>query len=305
MSKVFKAQKFKLAISVLLGICLIMVTLLWNSRLAVIIDYVSEGVKVPTDYLVITIVILLSMVIVTAIKNLVAGYTCEKVNHGIRMWYAGRYAKMNLSQLENISTGTEISKLQNEVNEITDFISTNLLQRVDDLINFVFTFSWLLIINWKLTLAANLFSLLVMVYAMYTSKIISKMTIKSRQEAGRMNSLAGSVSELFPVIKIYNAAAMMCRNYEFYVQNWETAGKKEERTRAKLMSLSAILSSVPLMLILLVGGSMVIGGTLELGTLYVFINLSGNVSGILMNMPSHIARYRRFTANVKRVNEGS
>jgi|GEM_PF-3927362 len=38
-----------------------------------------------------------------------------------------------------------------------------------------------------------------------------------------------------------------------------------------------------------------------IGTLYVFINLSGNVSGVMMNMPGRIAVFRRFLANMKRI----
>lgn len=67
------------------------------------------------------------------------------------------------------------------------------------------------------------------------------------------------------------------------------------------MSLSALLSSTPLLLLLLIGGAQVINGTATVGTIYVFINLSGNVSGIMMNMPGRIAMFRRFSADLKRM----
>lgn len=48
-------------------------------------------------------------------------------------------------------------------------------------------------------------------------------------------------------------------------------------------------------------GIEVIRGTLSVGSLYAFINLSGNVSGAMMNMPGRIASFRRFAVNLKRV----
>ena len=93
----------------------------------------------------------------------------------------------------------------------------------------------------------------------------------------------------------------MKEQYQGITNSWEMASIKEERTRASLLSISAILSSMPLLLLLLFGGWRVISGTITTGVLYVFINLSGNVSGVMMNMPNHVGAFRRFIANLKRL----
>jgi len=46
---------------------------------------------------------------------------------------------------------------------------------------------------------------------------------------------------------------------------------------------------------------MVFKGTLSIGMLYVFINLSGNVSGVMINISVHLANFRRFCGNLERV----
>ena len=46
---------------------------------------------------------------------------------------------------------------------------------------------------------------------------------------------------------------------------------------------------------------MVLQGTLSIGILYVFINLSGNVSGVMINISVHLANFRRFCGNLERV----
>lgn len=68
-----------------------------------------------------------------------------------------------------------------------------------------------------------------------------------------------------------------------------------------LMSLSGLLSFVPLLLLLAFGGAMVIKGEISIGLFYIFIILSGNVSGFLQNMPNIYAAFRRFEATVGRL----
>ena len=93
----------------------------------------------------------------------------------------------------------------------------------------------------------------------------------------------------------------MINQYNSSVELWEKTSIKEERVRAGLLSLSAFLSCLPLLLLLLIGGSQVLQGSIEIGILYIFVNLSGNVSGIMMNMPGQIASFRRFASNMARL----
>lgn len=54
-------------------------------------------------------------------------------------------------------------------------------------------------------------------------------------------------------------------------------------------------------MLILIGGFLVIDDSISIGTLYVFINLSGNVSGVMMNMPGRIAMFHKFIANMERI----
>ncbi len=69
------------------------------------------------------------------------------------------------------------------------------------------------------------------------------------------------------------------------LSEWEDMNVKKERIATGLMSLSGVLSFVPLLLLLGAGGAMVMNGEISIGIFYIFINLSGNVSGFLQNMP--------------------
>ncbi len=80
-------------------------------------------------------------------------------------------------------------------------------------------------------------------------------------------------------------------------------GRKQAGKTDVTVSLAVLHTSIIafLLLLFLIGGTQVIQGTATIGTLYAFINLSGNVSGVMMNMPGRIAVFRRFTANMNRI----
>jgi ABC-type bacteriocin/lantibiotic exporter with double-glycine peptidase domain len=94
---------------------------------------------------------------------------------------------------------------------------------------------------------------------------------------------------------------MVRAEYDAALQGWQEASVREEHRRARLMSLSAMLSSLPLLLLFLVGGTQIFAGETTIGILYVFVNLSGNVSGVMMNLPGRIAQFRRFSVNIQRL----
>lgn len=229
------------------------------------------------------------------------GWTCETLTHDLRMGFSKHISNIDIRELENMNAGEQLSILQNEISDVSEYMRNNLFQIVDSSIRFIATFSWLLILNPTLTITSNLPVVAIIVYVTYSSKIIGTASTQSQIAKKRMNNVADTLITLFPIIQIYNASRLISAKYIIGLKKWEQLGLIEEFTKAKLMSFSALLSCIPLLLLLLIGGNTVINGNLTIGTLYIFINLSGNVSGVMMNMPEYISDFRRFSANIQRL----
>jgi len=275
------------------------VTLVWNFQLGRIINSVSAGVFLSYKTICLAFFTLGITFVFTYFKGYISGYLCEIITHDLRMGYARYFASLSIPETENLNTGQELSKLQNEIADVSAYINANLIQLADDIIKFIATLIWFSTIKPGLVLLANGPCIVIIVYVFFSSKIIGSAVMLSQQDRGRMNKFADNLLALFPVIKLYNASAMMIADYDREIGEWEKHTIKAETVQARLMSLSGLLSTVPLMILLLAGGGMVIKGTLTIGTLYVFLNLSGNVSGVMMNMPGYIAAFRRFSSNMK------
>jgi ABC-type bacteriocin/lantibiotic exporter with double-glycine peptidase domain len=289
------------SLSICVSIISITVSLYWNTQLSGIINTINAGSSV----LLRTILLGCATIVLSAglayLLGLCSGWTCETLAHDLRMGYATHFILLPIAEVENMNAGEQLSKLQNEINEVSVFLRANLFSVIDDLIKFIGTFSWLLWLNPKLALLANAPVALLMWYTVYSSRVIGRTTQESQQANMSMNGFADTLISVFPIMKLFEAVPLIQKQYDDVLRKWEKAGVKEEHTRARLMSLSAIFSCAPLMMLFLIGGTQIINGTTSIGTLLIFINLSGNVSGVMMNLPGRIASFRSFAVNMKRL----
>jgi ABC-type multidrug transport system fused ATPase/permease subunit len=273
----------------------------WNARLGGIIDCVGKGCPPSGEMLIWALAAMLAMCLTNYTKGYLTGYACERMSHDLRLGYARYFSGLPFADAEGLNAGELLSKLQNEIAGVSGYLQANLFRLLDDGVRFVFTFIWLLRQNPMLTLGANLPAFIIVAYIFFSSKIIGAAAEKAQQAKGCMNQYADTLLALFPIIKLYDGLRLTRDGYVGAVKTWEDHSARMEYTRARLMSLSGLLSKVPLLLLFLFGGKMAISGAITVGTLYIFLNLSGSISGVFMNMPGFIAAFRQFSANMNRL----
>ncbi len=230
-----------------------------------------------------------------------ASYTCEVFAHEMRMGYSRFYLQSNIRDLSKLNVGEEQSAMQNELREISSYLNENLFLIAKQFVSFAFTVVFFLCQSFKLTLLFTLPVIPLIIYCHFTGKMIKNFTEQSQESKKQINGLTGTLLELFPIIQIYDAYRLIDVAMRERLLKWKNSNMKREQISAKLMSLSGLLSFVPLLLLLGFGGFMVINGEISMGIFYIFLNLSGNVSGFLQNMPNIYAGFRRFGASVGRM----
>lgn len=297
----FRKQKWNILITLLLDVAFLGIVFVWNKYLSALIDFVLGGNIITTQMIVRFILILLAFVFLNGFTSFMASFTSEKINFYLRENYIHSVADKGFSYLQNVGGGNGASVLLNELTSVCNFISSNLFFIIDSAIKFAGTFGWFLILNPKLAILSNLPVAGILIYVSFTSKILKSYTIKANEQKSNLNGITESLMTLFPVIRLYDAGKMILQNYERTVDEWEDSVAVLEKRSALLMSISAMITCIPLMLTILIGGRLIISGKMTIGQLYIFINLSGNVSGILMNMPSFIMQLRVFTGNLVKI----
>ncbi|MBR6536111.1 MAG: ABC transporter ATP-binding protein [Lachnospiraceae bacterium] len=299
--KLFQNRKGTVLLTLLCCVGSVIVTLLWNRELAVLIDGVQAGDGLDRTCVAWCAGCLVIAALFQGAMQFFAGYAGEYAVHDLRMKLARVMMRRDYTDLAKENSAELISVQQNEMEDINRYISDNLFTLCTTVVNFVFNLVFLLTQNAKLTLLYLIPVAGMAVYTTLSGKVIYRYTKREQEQQRKMNGVAGTLLSLFPVVRIYEAEKLLRQNYEERIEGWKDSVVKQERTKAKLMSVSGMLSCIPLVLLMLVGGGMILRGTMTIGVLYVFINLSGNVSGVMINISVHLANFRRFCGNLERV----
>lgn len=296
-----KKRKLYIISTLLISFLSIIITLYWNYELSQMINQVQVGISITSMQIGVVLILMIVSALSQGGVTYLSGYTSEYLTHDLRMHLARRLVMKKYYQVEQLNVGEQLSQLQNEVTEVSQYLTGNLFLLINDGIRFIFTFIWLLTLDSRLTILSNLPVIVILIYVVYSSKVIEGLTKQGQRKQQELNGFTDTLLTLFPVIRIYEAYELLQNRYYDKVEEWQEITIREEMTKARLMSLSAVLSCIPLILLFFVGGTFVIHGDLSIGLVYIFINLSGNISGVMMNMPGHIARLRRFIGNLKQI----
>lgn len=303
-----KLHKILFSLAVLFTFLSVILNLCWNRFLAQLLDilenadsfYAGNGMDL---FLAAGILIVLIHAISEYLSSFLSSCTCETFAHEMRMGYARYYLQSDIRTLSKLNVGEEQSAMQNELKDISDYLSENLFSLMKQFGTFAVTVVFLFCQNFKLAMLSIVPVIPLILYCSLSSKILKNYTQQCQNSRKKINGSADMMLELFPMIQIYDAYKMVQDTMKEQLSEWGEANIKKERIAARLMSLSGVLSFVPLLALLGCGGFMVINGEISMGIFYIFINLSGNVSGFLQNMPNIYASFRRFSASVERLEE--
>ncbi|MCI8544589.1 MAG: ABC transporter ATP-binding protein [Lachnospiraceae bacterium] len=301
-------HKILFMLAVLFTFLSVILNLCWNRFLAQLLDilentdsfYAGNGMGL---FLAAGILIVLIHAISEYLSSYLSSCTCETFAHEMRMGYARYYLQSDIRTLSKLNVGEEQSAMQNELKDISDYLSENLFSLMKQFGTFAVTVVFLFCQNFKLAMLSIVPVIPLILYCSLSSKILKNYTQQCQNSRKKINGSADMMLELFPMIQIYDAYKMVQDTMKEQLSEWGEANIKKERIAARLMSLSGVLSFALLLALLGCGGFMVINGEISMGIFYIFINLSGNVSGFLQNMPNIYASFRRFSASVERLEE--
>lgn len=297
--------------AILAAILSIILHLGWNKFLAATLDILGDaallnfekGANIISAFFITGVLVILFCTVSEFVSSYLASYTCEIFAHEMRMGYVRHYLQSDFQMLSKLNVGEEQSAMQNELKEVSDYLNGNLFSLMKQFGMFAATVVFLFCQNMKLAMLSVFPVIPLIVYCSFSSKVIKNDTQRCLDSKKKINGLADMILELFPVIQVYDSYRLIKSAMWEKLSEWEKANVRKERVSARLMSLSGVLSFVPLLLLLGFGGAMAINGEISTGTFYIFINLSGNVSGFLQNMPGIYANFRRFGASVDKLEE--
>lgn len=227
----------------------------------------------------------------------------EKVGHTLRTDAVEHILTLKYGLLSEMHSGERISRLNNDLPSVVEWLRLQFSGIILDVVFFIVTFIAMLIVNWRLTIAAYAIIPLLTLYTFIASKPITASETNKQNALSRENIVVKSVINGFETMKLYDMSSPLVRKGESDIDAAVAMEQKASRIKTFLMNGSIFVSLLPLFMILGLGAYFVITGKLKAGTLLAFLNMSSNISVPLMNLPDRITGYRTFSANVSRVTE--
>ncbi|MCR5846974.1 MAG: hypothetical protein K6G75_02485 [Lachnospiraceae bacterium] len=264
-----------------------------------LVNHIENRSSITISFILLIACLMASNAFTLLLKQYIGRLSTEKMAHSLRMGYAKRLIKSTVK--EKTSASKAMSAAQNELAQANSYLSNTFFDIVGMLIMAVLVTAYLLLQNVLLTLVIIVPSILILIYVFFSSRRLSGIVSLAQNEKNKMNKTAYSMIHAFPSVKIFGGEKLCLNAYNDSFDIWKKQWVKMGRLSALYNTLSGVLSRVPLLLLLLVGGFMVIRGNILMGTLIVFVIMQGSLSESIMNLPNWIANFKVFTTNLSRI----
>ena len=262
-----------------------------------LVNRIEERTGIDKTLIIILGCFLITNAVTVYLKHYFGRYAAEKMAHTLRMGYIGNLLKHK----KKTDTGAVMSQVQNELSHADEYLSNTFFDITELLLTGVLVFFFLIFQNVVLTLVIFIPTVLILLYVKWSSRRLSGIVLKALDAKEKMNRVSYSLVHAFPAVKVYNGDEMCIDTYEKSLNSWGEQEADMERLNALYNSLSGILSRVPLLLLLTVGGYMVLKGNIMLGTLIVFLNMQNTLKQTIMNLPSWISGFKVFVTNLDKI----
>ena len=310
LAKLMKSNRICIIIAVTIAIIANLSQMIYIVYIGELVNRIENREKVTLSLVTILACFLISNVVTVYLKHYSGRYAAEKMAHSLRMDFIGmllckqrKKTGQGCENMEATDAGSMMSKVQNELSRADEYLSNTFFDITDMLLTCVLVFVFLMFQNVVLTLVIFVPTLLILFYVKWSSRKLSGIVSSALKEKEKMNRVSYSLVHAFPAVKIYNGDEMCINTYEKSLENWGKHEADMEKLNALYNSLSGILSRVPMLLLITIGGFMVIRGSIMLGTLIVFLNMQSSLTQSIMNLPSWISGFKVFTTNLDKIDE--
>ena len=295
-----KRNKFWVAFSVFTALLSNLSQMIFAFLIGKLVNNIESRASITLSFIIPAALLIVSNALTLLLNQYVGRLSAEKMAHTLRMGYAKKLLKRS-KMGENLSVSSAMSVAQNELTQANNYLGNTFFDITGILFMAVIATVFLLFQNVILTLVILIPTLFILLYVLLSSRSLSGIVTKAQNQKNKMNKVAYSLIHAFPSVKTFGGEELCLKTYDEHFDYWKTEWQKMARFSALYNTLSGILSRIPLLLLLLVGGFMVIRGDILMGTLIVFLYLQKSLTMAIMNLPNWFANFKVFTTNLSRI----
>ncbi len=229
-----------------------------------------------------TYVVLVALV---TLGSLLRSYLCRKlginITSDLRTKLGKHIQKLSMSFFTNRDIGGVMERIFNDTFQIRHFFSNCFCDMFSQAITLVVLVVVMLVLNWKLAVAAFIFVPFIVVFAKTFWPYIRKIFHRQRRKGDRIQSKLQDVLSGIRIVKSYGRESSEIKEFCSLNQEYAEVQHKNERFFATVLPLLTLMIAFGSYLIIYIGGLDVLKGKMTVGELVQFVSYSGMLLGPL------------------------
>lgn len=249
-----------------------------------------------TDVLVFVLV-MLGIALFTIGINIVRNWWCTslgaKISMDLRTRMYKKLQELSLTFIHSRRPGDIMNRVVGDVGEIRRFLEDVFGGMLSTLFTMAGALAFLLVLDWKLTLASVIFVPIVLVANRIWRRKIHRMFRAQRQKSDKLNSSLQDVISGIRVVKTFGKEKTEAGKFEASAEELARVQRKNEVFWATFYPILTFVMGMGAYVITYFGGQSVLGGGMTVGELTQFIAYAGVLYGPLgwlAQMPRRITR---------------
>jgi len=174
--------------------------------------------------------------------------------------------RLPISFTETLHSGDLVSRLNNDIDKIA-ILPRRVHELVQQPVIFLFGFSYMLILSWKLLLAT---CILIPISAVLFDKVVKPLQAHSQKEMehlARANAVTQDAIRGIYIIKAFNLQKLLTTKYQLIAEDVRKEGLEIDKRRAIESAVFLMLRYIPQLVAPLYGGYLAFQGEITVGTL--------------------------------------
>ena len=195
----------------------------------------------------------------------------EEVKKDIQMDVFSSLIKADTQLVDNKHSGKFISNLTNDVNMITNLVSTAILNLFKDSLTLIGLLGVMFYQNWKLSLIAIIMIPLASAAARTLGKRIGKVTSQQMTKAGALNSYLIEIFKNHKLMKIFQKEEFEKKRANNYINDLKETSKKINEVFVRASPIMEFLTGIMIAFLIFVSAKLISNNELEVSNFFSFL----------------------------------
>lgn len=243
-----------------------------------ITQYIIDRV-IPTqnmNALVLSITILISSAIVLGLFTYFSTYYMSIMSQeaitDLRNELYDYILRLDTHFFESSKTGDLMVRLTNDINNLQNLISANMLSMIGNLFTFIGVYAFIFVVNWQMAVAVSItFPLMFLIYRVFRTRIRNAFRAARQSQAQMSNQMQNTLTEI-ALIKSYTSEDVEAERFNDYAQQNKQNMINANRNQAIFSPLINLVNYIGTAIVLLLGAYFVINHQLTVGELVAYIS---------------------------------